>query len=43
MGQRVILTGETSWIGGQATMQGVPLDEHPWTAGAVMRFAGRSG
>ena len=29
-GRRVILTGETGWIGGQATTQGVPLDEHPW-------------
>lgn len=30
MGRNVILTEETSWIGGQATVQGVPLDEHPW-------------
>lgn len=30
MGCRVILTEETEWIGGQATTQGVPLDEHPW-------------
>lgn len=30
MGRNVILTEETAWIGGQATMQGVPLDEHPW-------------
>ncbi|WP_281280440.1 FAD-dependent oxidoreductase [Paenibacillus koleovorans] len=30
MGKRVILTEETGWIGGQATGQGVPLDEHPW-------------
>ena len=29
-GSRVILTEETSWLGGQATSQGVPLDEHPW-------------
>lgn len=29
-GCRVIVTEETSWIGGQATTQGVPLDEHPW-------------
>jgi hypothetical protein len=29
MGRRVILTEETDWIGGQATTQGVPLDEHP--------------
>jgi hypothetical protein len=29
-GRRVILTEETGWIGGQATTQGVPLDEHPW-------------
>src|SRR5687768_8364389 len=31
MGRSVILTDETSWIGGQATTQGIPLDEHPWT------------
>lgn len=30
LGRHVILTEETSWIGGQATTQGVPLDEHPW-------------
>ena len=30
MGRRVILTEETDWIGGQATTQGVPPDEHPW-------------
>src|SRR5262245_49403947 len=30
MGRNVILTEETKWIGGQATTQGVPLDEHPW-------------
>lgn len=30
LGQRVILTEETDWLGGQATAQGVPLDEHPW-------------
>ncbi len=30
MGRSVILTEETAWIGGQATAQGVPLDEHPW-------------
>jgi len=29
-GCRVILTEETAWIGGQATTQAVPLDEHPW-------------
>ena len=29
-GRRVIMTEETGWIGGQATAQGVPLDEHPW-------------
>ena len=30
LGKKVILTEETEWIGGQATTQGVPLDEHPW-------------
>ena len=29
-GRRVVLTEETGRIGGQATAQGVPLDEHPW-------------
>src|SRR6187402_2194068 len=31
LGRTVILTEETMWIGGQATTQGVPLDEHPWS------------
>jgi hypothetical protein len=31
MGHNVILTEETDWIGGQATTQGIPLDEHPWS------------
>lgn len=30
LGRTVILTEETDWIGGQATTQAVPLDEHPW-------------
>jgi len=30
MGRTVLLTEETDWIGGQATTQGIPLDEHPW-------------
>ena len=29
-GQRVILTEETDWIGGQLTSQAVPPDEHQW-------------
>lgn len=29
-GQRVILTEETDWIGGQVSQQGVPPDEHMW-------------
>ncbi|HOX02175.1 MAG TPA: FAD-dependent oxidoreductase [Candidatus Paceibacterota bacterium] len=29
-GRTVIVTEETAWIGGQATTQCVPLDEHPW-------------
>lgn len=29
-GKQVILSEETSWIGGQLTNQGVPPDEHPW-------------
>jgi hypothetical protein len=30
LGSRVVLVEETEWIGGQATTQGVPLDEHPY-------------
>ncbi len=30
MNQKVILTEETEWIGGQFTQQGVPPDEHRW-------------
>ncbi|RSK28870.1 FAD-dependent oxidoreductase [Bacillus sp. HMF5848] len=30
MGKTVILTEETSWIGGQLTSQAVPPDEHKW-------------
>lgn len=30
MGYRVVLTEETAWLGGQATSQAVPPDEHPW-------------
>ena len=29
-GMRVVMTEETDWIGGQATSQAVPFDEHPW-------------
>ncbi|MEQ7124094.1 FAD-dependent oxidoreductase [Actinopolymorpha sp. B11F2] len=29
-GHRVLLSEETSWVGGQLTSQGVPPDEHPW-------------
>lgn len=29
-GINVIITEETGWLGGQATTQGVPIDEHPW-------------
>jgi FAD dependent oxidoreductase len=30
LGRQVILTEETSWLGGQLTSQAVPPDEHPW-------------
>ena len=30
LGKRVVVTEETEWLGGQATGQGVPVDEHPW-------------
>jgi hypothetical protein len=30
LGQRVILTEETQWVGGQLTNQAVPPDEHRW-------------
>jgi hypothetical protein len=41
LGCRVILTAETDWVGGQATAQGVPLDEHPWieTRGRTRTYA----
>ena len=29
-GQRVVLTEETDWLGGQLTAQAVPPDENPW-------------
>lgn len=29
-GLKVLMTEETSWLGGQSTTQGVPPDEHPW-------------
>lgn len=29
-GVRCCLVEKSAWIGGQATAQGVPLDEHPW-------------
>lgn len=29
-GIRCAIVEETAWLGGQATGQGVPLDEHPW-------------
>lgn len=29
-GQRVVLTEEYDWLGGQLTSQAVPPDEHPW-------------
>ncbi len=30
LGRSVVVTEETPWIGGQATSQAVPFDEHPW-------------
>lgn len=33
LGRKVVLTEETSWIGGQLTAQAVPPDEHPWIEG----------
>ena len=35
-GQRVVLTEQYRWLGGQSTSQGVPFDEHPW----IERFGG---
>lgn len=42
MGRRIILTEETGWIGSQATTQGIPLDEHPWSEryGRTRSYAG---
>ncbi|MCR2822057.1 FAD-dependent oxidoreductase [Lederbergia panacisoli] len=39
-GLRVYMTEETDWIGGQATSQGVPPDEHKWIEqfGCTMRY-----
>src|SRR5438094_7570746 len=30
LGINIILTEETTWVGGQLTAQAVPPDEHPW-------------
>ncbi|HMN80561.1 MAG TPA: FAD-dependent oxidoreductase [Burkholderiaceae bacterium] len=30
LGRKVVLTEQTSWLGGQMTSQGVPPDEHKW-------------
>ena len=30
LGQKVVMTEEFAWIGGQMTSQAVPPDEHPW-------------
>lgn len=38
LGQQVILTEETDWLGGQLTAQAVPPDEHPW-----IEFTGCTG
>jgi len=40
LGQQVILSEETDWLGGQMTAQGVPPDEHPWieTLGATRSY-----
>lgn len=39
-GQKVIVTEETDWIGGQLSQQGVPPDEHLWieTQGATKAY-----
>ena len=39
-GLHVLLTEETDWIGGQATSQGVPPDEHQWIEefGSTQRY-----
>ena len=39
LGHQVVLTEETSWLGGQLTSQAVPPDEHPWIES---RYASRS-
>lgn len=30
LGRNVVITEASGWLGGQATTQGVPIDEHPW-------------
>lgn len=39
-GLSVVLSEETTWIGGQLTSQAVPPDEHPWieTTGCTQRY-----
>jgi glycine/D-amino acid oxidase-like deaminating enzyme len=41
LGATVLLTEPTDWPGGQLTVQGVPLDEHPWieTHGCTESYA----
>ncbi len=40
LGQSVIMTASTGWLGGQLTAQGVPPDENPWveTYGATRSY-----
>ncbi len=40
LGKTIIMTEETSWIGGQISQQGVPPDEHQWieTKGAPQSY-----
>jgi len=40
LGQRVVLTEETDWLGGQLTSQAAPLDEHGWieSTGGTARY-----
>lgn len=34
-GSEVVLIAAHSWLGGQLTVQGVPLDEHPWADSGI--------
>jgi hypothetical protein len=36
LGMEVVLVEETDWLGGQASAQGIPFDEHPWNESVMV-------